>query len=235
MNKIFLSGEKINLCIPEEEDFEQWAGWFNSQEITKFLEQGKYPNTTAQQKAFYSQAIAEGRFLCLIKTKDGDLLGVVSLSDINYEKSSCQVAYVCPNKTDKAVYAPLEALAICTQHAFERFGVHRVWAGHSYPGLDRWIQKTEILGFKADGIVPSGFRHGMTINDAVRTSITQDQFLTLVNRRNGVLWPGEGKAQEMLAVLRTHESLAQKVRAAINDLHAEHDRLLKEIEFNVGD
>ena len=41
MNTIFISGESINLCAPVEEDFEQWASWFNSQEKTKFLAQGK--------------------------------------------------------------------------------------------------------------------------------------------------------------------------------------------------
>ena len=230
MKKVFIPGEKIDLCIPAEEDFDRWASWFNSQEITRFLEQGKYPNTPEQQRVFYEQALASGRFLTLIKTKQEKLLGVISLSEIDYEKSACQVAYVCPEKSDDALFAPLEALAICTQHAFERFGLSRVWAGHSYPGLSKWIQKTELLGYKTDGVIANGFRHGMTVSDAVRTSVTKDRFVQLVERRGGNLWPGETKVKRLLSSLKSETPLAHRVDNAIKALHQEHDEMLAEIE-----
>ena len=234
MNNVFLAGEKIDLCVPEEEDVDQWASWFNCQKITQYLEQGKYPNTPAQQRLFYTQAVAEGRFLCVIKTKAGILLGVISLSEIDHVKATCQVAYVCPQKSDDAPQAPLEALAICTQHAFERFGMRRIWAGHSYPGLERWIQKTELLGYKTEGILPHGFIHGKQVNDALRTSITYERYEALVRRRNGNLWPGEAKVIRMLSALREHPPLSAQVHQAILDLHQRHDRLLNDIEVNAS-
>lgn len=232
MNHVFISGEKIDLCVPGEADFEPWASWFNDQETTQYLEQGKYPNTPLQQREFYENAISSGRFLCMIKTKDGDLLGVISLSEINYEKGSCQVAYVCPVKSDKAYYAPLEALAICVQHAFERLGMQRVWAGHSYPGLHDWIQKTEIIGFKTDGIIPLGFHHGIKCNDAARTSLIKERYLSYVKRRGGRLWPGEIQVRKMLNKLKEHPSLASRIHDAISKIHKEHDQLIAEVERN---
>ena len=118
MNNVFLSGETIDLCVPNEEDFAEWATWFNDQSITLFLEQGKYPNTIQDQCEFYKSAIKTGRFLTLIKSKDAELLGVFSLSDIDFEKRRCQVAYLCPQRTSKTLLAPLEALALGTEHAF---------------------------------------------------------------------------------------------------------------------
>jgi len=232
MNNVFLSGEKIDLCVPMDDDFEQWAGWFNSQNTTQFLEQGKYPNTPDQQRLFYQQALASGRFLTLIKTKDAELLGVISLSEIDDQKSSCQIALVCPEKSKSATLAPLEAMALCTQHAFDRFGLQRVWAGHAYPGLAKWVQKREILGFKTDGVIPQSFRHGRMISDSIRTSITYDRYMLLIERRNGMLWPGEDKAKRMLAALKSQKPLAQRVDEAIKTLHREHDDLLAEIEQN---
>lgn len=234
MNNVFLAGEKIDLCIPDDSDFEQWAEWFNSQSITQYLEQGKYPNTPELQRSFYQNAIDSGRFLTLIKTKDGELLGVISLSEIDYEKLSCQVAYVCPVKTSKAILAPLEALALCTQHAFERFGMHQVWAGHSYPGLESWILKTQILGYKAFSILPDGFRHGITVSDAVKTSINKARFLELLKRRGGLLWPGEEDAQKLIRALKKHKPLAQRVAESIKTLHSENDQLIDELENNIG-
>lgn len=232
MNHVFLTGEKIDLCIPVDEDFEKWANWFNDQQITRFLEQGKFPNTIKQQRDFYHHAVESGRFLTLIKTKDSELLGVISLSEINHDKRSCQIAYVCPEKSEKAPLAPLEALAICTQHAFLRLGIERVWAGHAYPGLHKWIHKTELVGFKTDGIFPNEFQHGIVTSDSARTSITKRRFLELINRRQGNLWPGEKRAKKMLLAIKQRESLAEKVDKSIKSLHAAHDLFLERLEHD---
>jgi hypothetical protein len=233
MSNVFLSGEKINLCIPEDGDFEQWASWFNDQIITRYLEQGKFPNTISQQREFYQREAESGRFLTLIKTKDNKLLGVISLSEFRMDRRDCQVAYVCPDKSSKALLAPLEALAMCTQHAFLRLGMERVWAGHAYPGLLNWIRKTEIIGYKADGVFPSAFRHGLFTSDSVKTSITKDRFLNLFARRGNNLWPGEEIAGKILSELKQQTSLAEKIDQSIKALHHDHDALLLTIEGNL--
>jgi RimJ/RimL family protein N-acetyltransferase len=233
MNNIFIPGESIDLCVPHDEDFEKWASWFNDQKITQFLEQGKYPNTSALQRGFYENAVSSGRFINLIKTKDGELLGVISLSGINYEKSSCQIALVCPVTSKKAIHAPLEAMALCTQHAIVRLGLENVQAGQAYPGLVRWIQKLELLGYKTDGVLPNEFRHGLIVTDAVRTSIGRDRFLSIVQRRGGNLWPGEEKIKKMIVKVKKEISLAEQVATSIKQLHAKHELLIESIEREI--
>ena len=233
MSNVFLAGETIDLCVPEEKDFAEWAAWFNDQEITQFLEQGKYPNTIKDQREFYDLATKTGRFLTLIKSKDADLLGVLSLSDIDIEKRKCQVAYVCPKRTTKTLFAHLEALALGTEHAFLRLGMDKVWAGHAFPGLLKWVQKTEILGYMTDGVMPDDFRHGMVVTDAVRTSITKTRFLSLYEKRGNSLWPGEDKVRKMLAELTKTTSLAEKVSLAIQSIHREYEQLIEKIEQDV--
>ncbi len=232
MNKVFLAGESIDLCVPDNIDFEQWANWFNSQKITEYLEQGKYPNTVNQQREFYNNAVAEGRFLCMIKTKDSELLGVISLSDINYEKSSCQIALVCPIKSKKAPYASLEAMAICTQHAFQQFGLERVWAGQAYPGLKSWSQRLELIGYNAEGVFSNSARYGTNFSHAIRIVNTKEMYIHLTNRRKGKLWPGGEIIKKMLTELKLHTPLAEQVHLAITTLQQEHDRLLDAIEIN---
>lgn len=233
MSNVFLSGEKINLCIPEEADFNQWSSWFNDQNITRFLDQGKFPNTVNQQRDFYNREVGTGRFMALVKTKDNELLGVISLSEIDFNKRDCQVAYVCPVKSSKAPLAPLEALAICTQHAFIRLGMERVWAGHAFPGLLNWIRKTELVGFKTDGVFPGAFRHGIVATDAVRTSVTKERFLELFTRRGDKLWPGEESALKIISSLKQSESLAEQINKSMKALHKQHDDFLLHIESNV--
>jgi hypothetical protein len=232
MNNVFISGEKIDLCVPQEEDFDQWASWFNDQAITKFLVHGKYPNTVDQQRTFYRKAIESGRFIALIKTKDKSLLGVISLSEINFEKQSSQIALVCPVKSKQAIYAPLEAMALCTQHAIKRIGVTYIWAGQAYPGLLKWVKNLELIGYKTDGVFPREFKHGLTVSDAIRTSITKDRFLSLTIQRSGNLWPGEEKVKRMISANRLNKSLAEQIDESIKNLHARHDRMMDRIEID---
>lgn len=230
MSQIFISGEKINLCVPNEDDFEVWASWFNSMETTKHLEQGKFPHTVQQQKEFYYNAIQNNRFLAHIKDKQGKLLGVISLSDINYEKSSCQVAIVCPVKSNIAKYAALEARALVTQHAFDRFGLHRVWAGQSYPSLNGWSQYLEIIGYKTEGIIRKGFVHGSTVTPTNLLSITSEDYNELLKRRQGCLWPGEEKASFLLKKIKQYDPLVDQVFNSLQDLYDNHSKIMYEIE-----
>lgn len=230
MNNVFIEGEKINLCVPQVEDFETWANWFNNSNHTKYLEQGKFPQTLEQQIEFYSNAQKNNRFIAHIKSKDDSLLGVVSLSEINYEKSSCQIAMVCPVKNATAPYAALEAMALSTEHAFTRFGLNRVWAGQSYPGLKKWSQNLQLIGFKTEGVIREGFVHGINVTDAIDISVTKKDFLALVERRDGRLWAGEKKMRHMALKLRKNEPLADTVSALLLAAHNDHDKILRDIE-----
>jgi hypothetical protein len=234
MNQVFLSGENIDLCVPSEADFPTWASWFNSQKITEFLEQGKFPNTVEMQREFLFEAQKAGRFLALIKTKKDDLIGVVSLSEINYERRCCQVSYVCPSSSAKPRFSALEALALVTQHAFDRLDMEYVWCGHSYPGLENWIRKTELLGYRTNGFFEGEFKRGSKTSNAVRCSITKTRYLDLLQRRNDSLWPGEEKIAKMIASINSDTSLAQKLGNVITDLHGKLDRKLKELELNAN-
>ncbi len=46
MRKPFLVGERLYLRFPEECDIgEEYLGWLNDQEVTRYLETGKFPAT----------------------------------------------------------------------------------------------------------------------------------------------------------------------------------------------
>jgi hypothetical protein len=230
MNQVFLSGESVDLCVPSEADFPTWASWFNSQKITEFLEQGKFPHTVEMQRDFYFEATKSGRFLALIKTKLAELLGVISLSEINYEKSACQIALVCPKTSSAARFAALEAMSLATSHGFDRFGVQRIYAGQAYPQLAGWAHRLELLGYYADGIFPKEFVHGRVRSDGLRISVTQERYLAFLKRRNGSLWPGEKRLVKMIASLKQKTSTADDLSAKLRALHEKNDLRILEIE-----
>lgn len=229
---IFISGETIDLCAPLDTDFETWASWFNDRSVTRFLDQGRFPNTTDEQKSFYASAKASGRLVLLVKSKEHELLGVVNLSNINYARLTCEVAYVCPVKSKSARYAALEALAFITQHAFDNLNMCVVSAGHAYPGLISWIRKTETLGYKTNGFFPQNGFNGSSIYDAVWTSVTRERYQSLIRRRGGVLWPGGANMEKIMLALRDLPPLSEIIASKVMLAHMEHDKLMEKIDGN---
>lgn len=235
MDSRFVIGEKIDLCAPQADDFATWAGWFNDAQITRFLPQGVFPNCIEAQQRFFHGAIQSGRFVALVKSKTGKLLGVVSLSDIDHAKRACQTSHVCPVRDDSAPLAALEAVALVTAHAFEQLGVERVWLGQVYPGLKGWGKKLQILGYKPEGILRKEFRKGRSESDVARLAIVLDDYLALKARRGGALWPGAALAQEMLTALREPISLCEQLEAELQRLYREHDARMSALEAAAKD
>ena len=103
--------------------------------------------------------------------------------------------------------------------------MERAWAGHAFPGLEL-DSKTEILGYKTEASI-DGFRHGIFLSDAVRTSIVKKRFLVFMKAAATAC--GEDKARKMIAELK-NESLAEKISNTIRSMHAEHDQLIEKID-----
>ena len=85
---VFIEGETIDLSIPTI-DFaiqSNWYSWFNNPKITRYLEQGMYPNSPKDQEEFFIKQQNNNRLSLIITTKNKKYKGVVSLSSINLEK-----------------------------------------------------------------------------------------------------------------------------------------------------
>jgi RimJ/RimL family protein N-acetyltransferase len=231
---VFIAGEKIDICAPEDDDYGHWAQWLNDRKITAYLAQGKFPYSTTDQRAFVAKAKQDGKFVATIKTKAGQLIGSISLSAINYEQSSCNIALICPITVKSAPLGALEAMAQVTQHAFERFGMHRVGAGQAFPQLKKWTQRLEAIGYLAEGFTRRGFVSGRVDGNSVQISITRERFDSIVARR-GELWPGEEQAMTLLSGLGKSPSFAERLSAALERAEADHDRLLAQLDGPAGD
>lgn len=214
-----LKGENVDIVPPVEEDFEVWASWINNPENTKYLEIGKIGVTGEFQKKYYYESISEGRFIGIIKTKNLKPCGIISLSHINYEKKSADLAYICPLDYANPELAALEAISLCVTHAFDRLGLKRIRAGHAYPDLARWIQKTEVLGFFCEGFEFSAFVHGHYVTDIAITSLTYQRFQKLRQLRFGELWCGLTKMKQLIGDKLAGKPFAEELRRFLLRVH----------------
>jgi len=185
---IFIKGETMDLCIPTDEFSKEskWYSWTNNPKIVKFLEQGIYPNTPEDQVEFYrSEKLA--RLILIIAAQKG-YMGVISLSNINTSKKSCDIAIVMDSSVDKKLssYIALEAMAKITEHAFNIMGMNRIEAGQ-HVKLKGWQQRMELIGYKVEGLHDNKFVKGREISNSVTIACLYNDFQSIIKHR-GCIW-----------------------------------------------
>lgn len=201
---IFIKGETIDLCVPSKLAIfrDGWADWFNDRNVTKYLDQGIFPNTVEDQLEFYESLKNKTRLLLLIKPKRRkNVIGVISLSNINFYKKDAQISIVLgiPRKR-KNLYA-LESMARLTEHGFELLGLQRIYAGQVYPGLKGWNKRLELLGYKSEGINRKAFVKGNNVYDTVTIACLREDYLNIKKLRKGKYWLGKQKMQKLIDAL----------------------------------
>lgn len=99
--EIFIEGETVDLVIPNENAIksDKWHSWFNDRQHTFLLHHAMFPNTEKDQYHKLSQMIEmnkkkEGLFLLIKPKKSNYVIGVTSMSVINWMFSSAYLSII---------------------------------------------------------------------------------------------------------------------------------------------
>jgi hypothetical protein len=187
---IFYKGELVDLAIPTE-DFARgdiWYKWLNDKNINRYLNYGVYPNTRQMQEEFFN-SIKQDKIVFVIQDKLNAPMGIVSLSFIDHISKKCELAlFVDASANPKImVLAPLEAVALVLGHAFELLGMIRISVAQ-HENLSGWLNRTELLGFRLEGIQRNSFVKGAEVSNAVVGAYLRSDYKEIVENRNGNLW-----------------------------------------------
>ena len=203
---VLIEGETIDLCIPSCDEYilDQWYRWFNKSEITKYLIRGIYPNTIDLQREYCNSIMTDKtKIVLLIRPKNQEkIIGVASLSSINYSQRQCDFAMVIGDRTSGkgSLFYGMEAKARMTQYAFDIVGVDRINSGQ-VDELDRW-QKWQILfGYQIEGILRNKFIKGRRAYNVYVSSCLEKDYRKIISNRNGILWPGKSELLDMMRVI----------------------------------
>ena len=192
--EVQISGENINLCKPNKKfAYESdWFDWFNDPRNTRYLNQGLSINTREDQKNFFLSL--KNRLVLIIQEKKSkNYIGVISLSNIDIDKKTCELAIVRDLKKNKlsSPLASLEAVALITEHAFERMKMRIISAGQ-HIGLEKWQNQMELVGYKIEGLHELRFFKKDEETDTVSIACNYNDYKLLKSKRNK-LWDGNKK------------------------------------------
>lgn len=221
----FIQGKTIDLCVATEEiAYESdWYKWFNDKDINKYLIQGKFPNTRIQQRDYFiSELSKKNRLLLLIVTKESLLKGVISLSKIDFENNSADLALVVNDKISrkKCLLGALEAVALISQHGFDIMRLDRIYARQSR-SLSSWQKRMELLGYRVEGIHKNDFYETReNFNNSVSIACTYDDYRKIIKER-GILFDSESAMLKRIKSM-PNTSVATELEDFLNEKHNEY-------------
>ena len=131
--------------------------------------------------------------LLIISTKNGIYKGIVSLSNIDKARKSCEIGLVSDPtiEANLAPFAGLEAIAIITTHAFEKMNMKKINGAGSL-SLKKWQQRLELLGYKFNFfdkyLEPTKYKN--KLNYVVSCNMEDFKFL---KKKRGKLWDNLSK------------------------------------------
>jgi RimJ/RimL family protein N-acetyltransferase len=184
----FIEGEIVYLRKPniEEEIYNgEWHSWFNNMEITKYLTHGIYPIDKNDEAQIVEDELKNPKsfLLSIYDNETNNHIGVISLKSIDLINRNAEIGIVMGST--KVRGAALEAMALMTEHAFERLNLIRLYAGQ-HMGLWKWVNTIELIGYKIEGYRKNGGVRGQNY-DTVLTGITMEDYNHLKKKRGGKL------------------------------------------------
>ncbi|PIY07970.1 MAG: hypothetical protein COZ18_14695 [Flexibacter sp. CG_4_10_14_3_um_filter_32_15] len=225
--KPFIEGESVDLCIPDENFARNstWYSWFNDFKVTRFLEQGIFPNTVDKQVEFYKDLDKNNRLSLIISDKKC-YVGTVSLSNIDLYKRTADIAILLGETSTSSFsdVVALEAMALLTSHGFLRIGLVSIHAGQ-HAKLIKWQRKLELLGYRADSFKQGEFKKGNEIADAVSISITKQDFELLLSKRDNRLWDSADKMRARLSNLPKEAFISKLKNFMINEGNSYYEEI----------
>ena len=166
----FIETKNLFLKVPSKINLEQWTEWINSQFCRQTIHTLQTPITSEMQWKWIENNLATKKRIILeiIEKKNNTFIGVVSLSDIDYEHRSAHISTIAPTKKiDKNQFYVYEARIALINYAFSQLSLNKIWGQTQHPENINFLIKNMSIGFEIEGVnhfcrlIDNEFKHGI--------------------------------------------------------------------------
>lgn len=150
---IFIAGQNVDLTVLTEEDARDssWFDWFNDPRATRYLQKHHFPNSREEQvEYFLTSVIGQTERIQLGLQVSGDLVGVISLNDIEWINRKAEISLVIGSEQHRRMKVSLEAMSLLIAHGFDTLNLHRIYGGTI--ASDWATLLVRALGFRSEGV-----------------------------------------------------------------------------------
>lgn len=178
MQRPFLVGQKLLLRPLEESDVsEEYVGWLNDQEVTRYLETGKFPATLETVRKYLErfQGSATDVILAIVDRGTGQHIGNVTLNHINWVHRTADTGLMIGRKDFWGKGYAFEAWSLIIEYALQRLGLRKIVAG-VVDGNAASLATLQKLGFQIEGRLRAEHWVDGEFRDALRLGLLRDEF-----------------------------------------------------------
>ena len=178
MRRPFLVGQRLYLRFLEESDItEDYIGWLNNHEVTRYLETGKFPSTPQTVRKYLERFIESTTDLifAIVDRETEQHIGNITLNNINWIHRTADTGILIGQKEFWGRGYAFEAWSLIIEYAFERLGLRKIIAGSIADNLPS-IHVLKKLGFKIEGTFRQQFLVEGAYRDAVCFGLFKEEF-----------------------------------------------------------
>jgi len=178
MKSPFLIGPKLYLRRIQSSDLNgSYFDWLNDQEVTRWMQQGVFPNSQELMEIFYkNQSISQTDIVFAIVLSDADThVGNIRLHEIHQVFRSGMISLIIGEKDYWGKGLGTEAIELLAGHAFKRLNLNRLHAGTAEPNVG-CIRAYEKAGFRQEGISRKAYFCEGEYVDVINLSLLRDEW-----------------------------------------------------------
>jgi [ribosomal protein S5]-alanine N-acetyltransferase len=186
MSDAFLRSSRLYLRRLTEADItDEYVGWLNDSEVTRFLETGKFPSSRESVRAFLQRFddSATDLIFAIVDAATDQHIGNVTLNRINWIHRTADTGLLIGRAEYRGKGYAHEAWGLVASYAFERLGLRKLIAG-VVDGNAASQRTLEKLGFRVEGRLRAEYWVEGQVRDALRLGLLREEF---------VPGPGAGK------------------------------------------
>ena len=232
----FITGETVNLVIPNKfaVNTTDWFSWFNNEKSTKYIpNHGLFPNTRENQMQTLEKMIKAnknktGLYLLIQKKNSDHIIGIVSLSTIDWINRSAFLAIIMAPETNRdIVFNSLEAKALLTQHAFEKLNLNKVRTAQVID-LSDWQKYSYFFGYKVEGVMRAHYKKDNKYYDMCFHSCILEDFVKMKKIFGKNIWPGKAKFFKLMLNF-PKENIYKKIKKIIDQENKKYENKIKKL------
>lgn len=165
---VFLKGTHVDLVALTEEIVEKsnWYNWFNDEDNMRTMQKHYFPNSREDQLRFFRTEISGNQTklqLGIFHKIDRVLIGMISLSHIDYLNRKCEIGGLIGETKYKNVNCWLEANRLLISHAVDSLNMRRIYGGSLAKEVLMFYER--LLGFQAEGVLKEDIYKNKSFQD----------------------------------------------------------------------
>ena len=184
VDRAFLVGKRVYLRHLEEGDIsDDYVGWLNDPDVTRYLETGRTPSSIASIRQFLRRFddSATDLIFAIIERRTDRHIGNVTLNRISAIHRTADTGLLIGVKSAWGKGYAGEAWALVAAYAFERLGLRKLIAG-VVDGNVASQTSLEKLGFTVEGRLRQEYWCDGTWRDYIRLGLFREEFTPPVRR-----------------------------------------------------